>query len=119
MQEPKYAGNVRRGAALLDSEEQGWRDRISPVELDMEDCARCVVGQVMGLEQRASLDAFRSYDRIVRGLCGLKTHEYAEFEEAQIQHGFCIPDLSENADEEAEWNVLRDAWIGFIKEEWS
>jgi hypothetical protein len=39
---------VRAGAALLDKERPGWRDQISPAELDISCSWRCVLGQLYG-----------------------------------------------------------------------
>lgn len=100
MSEIKYAEEVRRGAALLDEKEPGWRDRISPADLQMGDCARCVVGQVRGLSENQ--EAGLAYDRQLRAWSIWETEEH---------YGF-LPFRYD-------WDILRDAWIGYIKGEWS
>jgi hypothetical protein len=38
--------SVERGAALLDRELPSWRKKVDAVYLDLEDCERCVLGQI-------------------------------------------------------------------------
>jgi hypothetical protein len=42
------AERVNAGAAWLDEHEPGWVDRINRDRLDLEDCNRCVGGQLAG-----------------------------------------------------------------------
>ena len=41
----ELAANVARGAAWLDTEVPGWRDRIDTSTLDLADVSLCVLGQ--------------------------------------------------------------------------
>lgn len=82
---------IRQGAALLDQKEPGWRDRIAPAELQMEDCDLCVLGQV-----------FSEYER------GLERLGY----EATINTGAF-------ATAGTEYPRLTREWVGFLKGEWS
>lgn len=98
---------VRKGAALLDEKEPGWRDRIVPAELTMSDCAKCVIGQVLGI-QEGTHDVERYYATLAEWLgldddgAAIGTHEDLGFYTAT-----------------GNWGTLRDAWIGYIKGEWS
>lgn len=42
------AGRVARGVALLDERLPGWVDRVNTIKLDIQNCERCVLGQVFG-----------------------------------------------------------------------
>lgn len=42
------AGRVARGVALLDARVPGWVDRVNTIKLDIQNCERCVLGQVYG-----------------------------------------------------------------------
>ena len=50
-----YADRVRTGVALLDEKVPGWFERIDLDRLDMDSCARCVLGQLFGSFVRGSL----------------------------------------------------------------
>lgn len=39
---------VRNGAAFLDERVPGWRERVDPDELAIQQCDYCVLGQVFG-----------------------------------------------------------------------
>ena len=45
---------VQRGAAWLDRVRPGWEDDIDLTSLEMSECARCIVGQIWGLADRAN-----------------------------------------------------------------
>lgn len=97
---------------MLDRMEPGWRDRISPAELDMRNCSRCVIGQVLGL------DEFRYHAELshwfgVHPLTGLDRCD--AFLKAEREHGFAAADV----ESDPAWDALRDAWIGYVKGEWS
>lgn len=104
----RFQEEVRRGAALLDEKEPGWRDRIAPGALKMDDCRVCIVGQVLGLEGVSPthyLKAHREYQRVL--------DEWGLYDfRSEAAHGF-IPTGSNG------WNDLREAWLGYIKGEWS
>lgn len=42
---------IDRGTALLDVRVPGWRGAVDPSVLDLADCHRCVVGQVLGVPE--------------------------------------------------------------------
>lgn len=94
------AKRIRRGAALLDEQEPGWRDRICPGDLEMENCARCIVGQACGLDEMLAPELFSER---LEGW-GIQDPE------AKGTHAHAF-----NGAEEG----LGDAWIGYIKGEWS
>lgn len=104
---------VRSGAALLDEREPGWRDRIAPMDLAMDACHTCVIGHVWGLtnveEWQLVLDR---YDRALETLGIPSDRRDHRRSSRSAAYGF-IPTDGES------WVGLRDAWIGFIKEEWS
>ena len=39
---------VKRGAAWLDANHPGWREKINLAELEMEHCSKCILGQLFG-----------------------------------------------------------------------
>lgn len=91
---------VERGAALLDAKEPGWRDRISPAELDIHSCSACVVGQVFGLNEEDQGTADAWIEKIGELGCYNDAGEY----------GFC-------GSGPKDYDSLRDEWIRFLKGE--
>lgn len=109
------ANAVRKGAALLDENAPGWRDRIVLPELQMSECWTCVVGQALEMKDRYGR-AYVRYYKILAGWFGRSLDVHNSHDEAwdpvhaeERAHGF-------NADD---YDLLRDAWIGYIKGEWS
>ena len=88
-----YAQEVARGAARLDFEQPGWAEQISLDRLAMDNCARCILGQVYGnyFDGRSFLFGNHPIDAM----------------EMSHQHGFT---LHEDERFPMEWAVLADAW---------
>jgi hypothetical protein len=96
-----YTKNVKRGAALLDREQPGWRDQIDLSTLNLSNGCFCVLGQVFGLYEE--------------GLCFLwNTDVFYDSSTAEnaVEHGFTI-DISRMPfrDEEDAWRALQEAWV--------
>lgn len=93
----RYREEIRKGAALLDEREPGWRDRIAPADLELINCEQCVLGQVFG-----------HYDH------GLETLRVMGPE-----YGFST---GMNVGPEGlllAYEKLTSEWLGYIKGEWS
>lgn len=104
---------VARGVALLDASEPGWRDRISPAELTMIDCARCVIGQVFNTAEGTNEDADLNYLKVVLRL-GVRTGNGVDCDNHDTAYGFSLPDFW---DEDWGWEALRQVWLAAIKGE--
>lgn len=58
MAELSIVERVQNGATWLDENEPGWAQRIDPVALNIESCARCILGQLYGDYINAPEDAW-------------------------------------------------------------
>jgi hypothetical protein len=67
---------VQEGISVLDQHRPGWRDRIDLGTLDLENCYRCVLGQVEG--------SYVDGRKILAALDGASDHRH----EWAIGHGF-------------------------------
>jgi hypothetical protein len=72
---------VKRGAYMLDERMPRWAELIRLEDLEMDDCASCIVGQAVG-----------SYATGIAKLSGISEYSREAFDWA-IDHGF---DLSED-----------------------
>lgn len=96
--------SVQRGAQLLDRKRPGWHGRIDVDQLRMEECERCVLGQVFG--------EYRD------GLLRLFPGPYLSEHWAGSFFGFCLFNedffLVDYVD--PQWHELRDLWLGEINQ---
>jgi hypothetical protein len=86
---------VARGVALLDEKVPGWRERIKLGELALQDCRRCVLGQVYGHFERGCLALDLDEDENP-WLVG--------------RYGFCLPNISVDTPAVSRYVVLTAAW---------
>lgn len=100
---------VRRGIALLDSEVEGWRDRIDLDTFDIESAWNCVLGQVFGDGTYAGYSTpfhkgatilFSEYPEIVEG--------DADIYDLASDYGFETPRWSDRFDYDDLEYVWRD-----------
>lgn len=106
---------VALGAAWLDEKRPGWRDQISLTELRMEQCAKCVLGQVFSDFAHVYEwgEGYRyALNRLMPSTSGPQSFA--------VEHGFNLPclDACEVEDfevREDQWLALRDAWVRLIE----
>ena len=84
---------VENGAAVLDREVPGWIFLINLDTLDLEDCNRCVLGQVFGGFWTGMATLF----------------DDAASPEVAVTCGFEIEGVSDE-----DYTELTDAWISFV-----
>lgn len=100
---------IARGAALLDAKRPGWRDQISPADLDLASCSKCVIGQAFGVaETTIRNEQFRHWHE---ALITLNDGSWGT-SEFTFEHGFDID--PETMPQEA-YGDLRAEWISYLK----
>jgi hypothetical protein len=119
---------IRDGAAWLDEREEGWRDRVQVVDLELSSACRCVLGQVFSSDARALYErdpgeykGFRPYEIGQSGTTYSSGFNYAlnfldemlSPEEAQ-RMGF-----DHDAESEYTWHDMTVAWQEYLKGEWT
>src|SRR5437868_296234 len=97
-----HTEKVLRGAALLDREHPGWRDKIDLALLDLSDRCSCILGQI-----------FAFYEEGISALWGIDTCQFRSDEwiaspayQTVVAHGFSI-DLPYQYHK---WRALQEAW---------
>ncbi len=96
-----YEEEVAAGAAWLDANRPGWVDGVDLETLDMNDCARCVLGQTFPPDIATGF----GYDSGLRQLTrtedgGVRPRDF----------GFAVGPVAFVGD----WYDLRDAWVDVI-----
>ena len=91
---------VERGAAWLDAQAPGWESKVDVGRLVMNNCSRCIIGQVFGhFEEFVNL---HSEGRVRRGW------EAEEF-------GFDVDDQFPSAHGYVSYELLTEAWTDLLK----
>ena len=91
---------VERGAAWLDAEAPGWESKVDVGRLVMNNCSRCIIGQVFGHFEEF-LDRL-SPDRVRR-------HWEAE------EFGFDVDDHYPSDHGYVSYDLLTEAWTDLLK----
>ena len=97
---------VAKGAALMDEKVPGWERKIDTASLDMGQCPRCVIGQVLGINETLPyLYQMSEFAEKCQSL-GL---EFGGYDDNGIEdHGFDV------SDDDDEYAVLGTAWLAEI-----
>lgn len=80
---------VNRGAKLLDEQNPGWARKIKRIILDMNNCGKCILGQL--------------YGSFWEGRLSLGLHDSCDY-------GFNVADFSPNSGALQEFSRLGDLW---------
>lgn len=95
---------VKRGAYWLDNNHPDWAQRIQLDELEMDDCAMCVVGQAIG-----------DYSDAIAKAGNVQVYSLDAMEWS-IDHGFDIPDSVEDySDTQKRYRELETLWTDQVK----
>ena len=97
---------VRKGGEWLDTKRPGWFYSIDLAALELENCCRCVLGQLFEADARASEDeniGSNGYCYATWHLLDLEEYGYS------FDLGFCDYNKKNYAE-------LEEAWIEYIKE---
>jgi hypothetical protein len=121
---------IRDGAAWLDEHQEGWRDRVQVIDLQLSNACLCVLGQVFSDQAHtASLsdsDGCGRYgDSFVADESGATYYQgfwYAMYERKDIIDSERAEALAFDMDydqEDYHWDDMTQAWRGFLKGEWT
>ena len=89
---------VNRGALVLDEEKPGWREKVVPDKLNMNNGSFCIIGQVYG-----------EYDEYIGVPFGMDdTPQDATYE--AVDHGFMV------GEDGAPWALLDLVWVTMLQE---
>lgn len=96
---------VKRGAYWLDNNYPDWAQRIQLDELEMDDCATCIVGQAIGDFSETVAEA---------GNVAMYSLEALNW---SVENGFDIPDNVEDyAETQYRYRELETLWTEQVKE---
>lgn len=113
------ADHVNRGAALLDEHVPGWYDKIDIEQLEMSECANCVLGQVF-----ADQVPEKELSQIDYGLWGyeigleqLGLTDDEEDDNSDVRHGFDRFRGTETWDEDymKDYDLLKQYWVEAVE----